>query len=182
MKKEFFDKFCASFVDRAITGMMERFDCTIGDCLEGILALAHEEGDRMSMTLTGLIYRADGKAESIWSNWLYEAVSVYAADIPMLVFGVYKYSISDSGKSENSCFQDQSFILASAYVHKCVKEGVETSEAIQAMMIYDFKVHFKNNPSLYKSVQVDRSGSSDDIARRIYLKMVSNLVKSIGGD
>jgi len=174
VKEKFFDNFCTSLLESAITKTMKKSECTINEFFEEIFELAHE-GDRTSQTIVGLILRADGKDEFTWSRWLSRAVSEYDVDISMFVYGLYRYCISDSGASKNSCFADQSFVMAAVYIYKCANEGIEFSDIIQSIMIDDFIKHFKNNTFGYRSVQVDRSGSDVEISKRVYFEMVKQL-------
>lgn len=180
MKEKFFDDFCASFLESAISATMKKCKCTVEECFAGILELAHE-GDRPSQTITGLILRADGKPEFTWSRWLSRAVSEYEADESMLVYGLYKYCVSDSGTNKKSCFGDQDFTMAAVYVFKCATEGVFFADVIQSAMIDDFIKHYENNAFGYRSVQVDRSGTNEDVSKRIYFAMVNHLAKISNG-
>lgn len=180
MKEKFFDEFCTAFVSKGMQKLMDSSDCTAEECFEAIAGLAHE-GDRTSQTILALILRADGKPQIVWDIWLTRSLSPHEADDSMLVYALYKYCKSDSGDSEDACFGDQSFVMAALYAFKCVNAEIEYADILQSTMIFDFTKHYNNNKDRFSNLQVDRTGSADDVAKRIYFCLVENVIKTHDG-
>lgn len=175
MKKQLFDDFCTSLLRTTLSNLMDHADYTTDECLNSILEMAHE-GDRASQTITALILRQDGKAESTWSSWLSRAVDDNDADESMLAYGVYLYSISDTSASEHSYFRDQNYALASTYIYQCVKAGLEPAHDMQAAIVEEFAIHCNSSKHAYTGINVDMHGDAAGVASRIYFEMVCILL------
>lgn len=181
MKKKFFDKFCLSFLNSAFDNMMDKSGCTANEMFEGVLQMAHE-GERSAQTITALILRADGKPESQWSKWLFRAVSAYEVDGAMYVYGLYKYSISDSGISRKSCFGDLSYMIAVPYIFRCAQQGEFVANEVQMAMIDDFRNHYEKNKSLYEDIPFYKDDGNEHIAEKIYFYIAHSLAEISDGN